>query len=182
MKDNFQGLAKTIEILQSVYNNVAGDKIKSKITKTFEEIVNMGDHFKFLNTLSHDAEVMKSPDLVKSILGLINAIVTHIFIQYKDQDPKKLKDKQLTTYLITISVFWTFLTKLDKNDSPLAQNKSDKNIPVAPPISQPLPSNVRTRGQLKKEQTPSSSAGKSDSQSQSQSQPSLFQRRNQLSQ
>jgi hypothetical protein len=136
MKDNFQGLAKTIEILQSVYNNVEGDKIKSKITKTFEEIVNMGDYFKFLITIQqHNEEMMKSPDLVKSILGLINAIVTHIFIQYKDQDPKKLKDKQLTTYLITISVFWTFLTKIEKNDSPLVQNKSDKNIPVPSSIS-----------------------------------------------
>jgi hypothetical protein len=99
MKDNFHGLAKTIEILQSVYNNVEGDKIKNKITKNFEEIVKMGNHLKFLlTTQQHNEDMMKSPDLVKSILGLINAIVTHIFIHYNDQDPKKLKDKQLTTY------------------------------------------------------------------------------------
>ena len=51
ISSNFKMLSKAIEILQSVFNNIDNDKIKTKIMKTFEEIISISDYFQFLLNL-----------------------------------------------------------------------------------------------------------------------------------
>ena len=167
IKESLQTMAKAMEILQSVYNSVSADsKIRVKITKTFEDIVNMSDYFKFLQTLhSLFPELSSTPTLMQSTLSMMNAIVTHIFIYYKDQDPKKqIKEKSLVTNVITLSVFWTFTLSLSNQKEFPAKSSIESNIsnisskPEEAKLSasqnSSSSSTVKTRLQLKKEGNP----------------------------
>jgi len=66
LKENFSLLGKAIEIIQNVYNHSSQEKLKLKIAKTCEEIVNIGQNFTFfLYIQERDSEFLRDGELLR---------------------------------------------------------------------------------------------------------------------
>lgn len=75
--------SKYIEILKDLHTQIDNkDKIKTHISKTFEDILEESNGFGFLSILVKLHK--KSYNLSAQVLSLINSIVMHIFILQKE--------------------------------------------------------------------------------------------------